>query len=178
MIQKLVSACRMTYYRLRYIRKVRFKGMLCIHKGVKLKVNDGKLAVGKNVELKTGAYFSVLNQGELTIKDSVFIGRNCTIVCHDSVTIGEKCGFGPNVTIYDHDHCFGASGPMTGFRTSPVIIGDNCWIGTGVIILRGTIIGEGSVIGAGTVVRGVIPPYSLVTSARKLEVRKLSEKYS
>lgn len=115
MIRKVVSACRIIYYKLRYHRKVQFKGMLGIHKDVNIKVNAGKLSVGKNVELKPGACFSILNQGKHTIKDSVFIGRNCTIVCNDWVTIGEKCGFGPNVTIYDHDHRLGGSGPMAGF---------------------------------------------------------------
>ena len=42
-------------------------------------------------------------------------------------------------------------------RTAPVIIGDNVWIGGGVIIMPGVTIGDNSVIGAGSVVTKDIP---------------------
>lgn len=42
-------------------------------------------------------------------------------------------------------------------QTKPVIIGDNVWIGGGVIILPGVTIGNNVVIGAGSVVTKDIP---------------------
>ena len=46
-------------------------------------------------------------------------------------------------------------------RPRPVIIEDDVWIGTKVIILPGVHIGKGSVIGAGAVVTKNIPAYSI-----------------
>ena len=43
-----------------------------------------------------------------------------------------------------------------------VIIGDDVWIGSNVIILPGSKIGNGVILGAGSVVRGDIPDYAVV----------------
>ena len=82
--------------------------------------------------------------------------------------------FGENVKIYDHDHVFtDISVPIRdqGFAESPVVIGDDCWIGSNVVILRGSRIGRGCVIGAGAVVHGDVPPYSVVIAKHHEVVR-------
>ena len=59
------------------------------------------------------------------------------------------------MVIYDHDHDFKVHGgkKMEKYKTSPIKIGNNVWIGANVIILRGVTIGDNSVIAAGTIVR-------------------------
>ena len=42
------------------------------------------------------------------------------------------------------------------------IVGNDVWIGTGVIILGGVKVGNGAVIGAGAVVTRDVPPYTIV----------------
>jgi len=59
------------------------------------------------------------------------------------------------------------------FKTESVEIGEDCWIGTGAIILKGTKIGKRCFIAAGTVVKGKYPDNSLVLQKRMTEVKTI-----
>lgn len=112
----------------------------------------------------------------LTIGERTYFNEGTMISCLEEVSIGAGCRFGPNVKVFDNDHKFSArDGVSQEHTTSPVTIGDHCWLGANVTILRGTEIGDNCVIGAGCVVKGVIPAGSLVTQSRKLEIRPIRE---
>ena len=77
--------------------------------------------------------------------------------------------------MFDHDHDFRRGGDMNGkyFRTGDILIGENCWIGAGTIILRGTKIGNNSVVGAGCVLKGEYPGNSVIFQRRNTEVEEI-----
>ena len=78
--------------------------------------------------------------------------------------------------ICDPDHRFTAKGIVHGeHKTGVVEIGNNCWIGAGVIILRNTKIGDNCVIGAGCVVKVNVPEKSFVTSPREITINPIRE---
>jgi carbonic anhydrase/acetyltransferase-like protein (isoleucine patch superfamily) len=60
---------------------------------------------------------------------------------------------------------------------SAVIIGDDCLIGIGAIILNGVVIGNGSMVGAGAVVTEgtIVPPGSLVLGVPAKVVRPVDD---
>jgi maltose O-acetyltransferase len=62
-------------------------------------------------------------------------------------------------------------------KEKPVVIGNDVWIGAGVIILSGVTIGECSVIGAGAVVTKNVEPFTIVAGvpARKIKDVKIEE---
>ena len=73
--------------------------------------------------------------------------------------------FGPRVYIVDSSHLIeSVDVPMNRQldMVSPVVIGDDCWIGAHAVILSGVTIGRGSVVGAGAVVVGDVEPFSVV----------------
>ena len=104
---------------------------------------------------------------------NAYLNSDCKLVCHEKIQIGDNTIFGPNVLIYDHDHCFDYNGIKEGFRTASVVIGPNCWLGANVVVLKGSKIGEGCIVGAGTIVHGTISSHSIVTSDRTLVVRPI-----
>lgn len=55
-------------------------------------------------------------------------------------------------------------------KSSPISIGNHCWIASDMIILKGSKIGDNCVIGAGCVIKGDIPPNSLVKQRKVLEI--------
>lgn len=108
----------------------------------------------------------------LTGKARISVGRDCgfsgtTVVAATSITIGNNCMLGANVTIFDTDfHNVHSTTrryePVDWDAISaPVSIADNVFIGTGAIICKGVTIGENSVIGAGSVVTKSIPANSI-----------------
>lgn len=139
--------------------------------------DKGKIVINKHCRL-SNCNISAVCGGNIEIGEGTSIGRNDIIVSHGEISIGKKCSIGPNVCIYDHDHCFGEAGKKEGFKVGKVKIGDNVWIGAGVIILRNTTIGNNCVIGAGTVISGNIPDNTLVTSNRELVLVPLNENYN
>lgn len=68
--------------------------------------------------------------------------------------------------LYDHDISSAESIHDSGYKTSPVVIGDDVWIGANTVILRGTVIGRDCVVGAGSVLKGVYPAGSVIVQKR------------
>ena len=65
---------------------------------------------------------------------------------------------GPNVTIATAGHPVLPELRQEGYQfNQPVFIGNNCWLGAGVIVLPGVTVGDNTVIGAGSVVTKDIP---------------------
>jgi acetyltransferase-like isoleucine patch superfamily enzyme len=50
-------------------------------------------------------------------------------------------------------------------------IGEDVWLGAGVIVLDGVTIGKSSVVGAGSVVTGPLPEYSFARGVRQLKIQ-------
>ncbi len=94
----------------------------------------------------------------VSIGDGTYINSNLTLVDDYKITIGRGVLIAPNVTISTTGHPvhykLRQKGEMYSFE---VIIKDNVWIGSNVVICPGVTIGENSVIGAGSVVVKDIP---------------------
>lgn len=170
MLFKLLGLMNKIVCKIRFGRNVCFEGIPAFVSHMPIYVRSGNVKIGKGFRMNQGVYMAALNGGKISIGDNVSINRNCILICHDSISIADGCAIGPNTVFYDHDHKFDENGIASGFKTAPIVIEKNCWIGAGVTILRGTHIGEGSVIGAGAVVRGEIPAHSLVTANRELNI--------
>jgi len=78
------------------------------------------------------------------------------------ITIKENTDVGPWVMILTHDTVLSHLGSeIPSIRVNEVIIGKNCYIGAGAIILPGVTIGDNSIIAAGSVVTKSIPEGSV-----------------
>jgi acetyltransferase-like isoleucine patch superfamily enzyme len=112
--------------------------------------------------------FDEFSYSTIRIGSDVFIGKGACFTARKGITIGDKVMFGPNVTIRGGDHNTAVLGKyMADVHDKrseddmPVLIEDDVWVGTGVIILKGVTIGRGAIIGAGAVVTRSVPPYAI-----------------
>ena len=88
----------------------------------------------------------------------IYANSNLTIVDDGHVYIGDKVMFGPNVTIATANHPIEPTLREKSLQyNKDVYIGENTWIGAGVIIVPGVRIGKNTVIGAGSIVTKDIP---------------------
>jgi maltose O-acetyltransferase len=89
----------------------------------------------------------------IKVGNNVFFNYNCCILDVMPVTIGNNVMFAPNVQIYTATHPLDAKERNSGKEfAKPITIGDDVWIGGGVIICPGVTIGNRAVIAAGAVV--------------------------
>lgn len=131
-----------------------------------------RVKIGRGFKMRDGAKLRVRPGAECTLGKNVSLNSNDMIVCHEKIVIGDDVQLSPNVQIYDHDHDFRAEGGVRAmkFKTAPVQIGSNVWIGANCVILRGTSIGDNSVVAAGSVVKGSFPANSLIIQKRETEI--------
>ena len=86
---------------------------------------------------------------------------NFGLVCLDvaTVTIGDDVQVGPNVQLLTPTHPVAAGPRRDKWEAAlPIVIGDNVWLGGGVIVCPGVTIGANTVVGAGSVVTRDLPP--------------------
>ncbi|HEY9767042.1 MAG TPA: sugar O-acetyltransferase [Coleofasciculaceae cyanobacterium] len=90
--------------------------------------------------------------------DNLYINYDCTILDCNTVHLGNDVLLAPKVQIYTAYHPTDPELRLSGKElAAPVIIGDNVWLGGGVIICPGVTIGSNVTIGAGSIVTKDIP---------------------
>lgn len=120
----------------------------------------GKVCLGRKTAISPNTEISA-TEGVVSLGNNCFVNRNCMIVAHEKIIIGDGTTIGPGVYIYDHDH-----DGKGGFISLPITIEKNVWIGAGTIILKGTHIEEGAVIAAGSIVSGHVCKDTLLIQKR------------
>ena len=115
----------------------------------------------------------------------VFANFHFTVQDDARVVIGDRCHFGPGVTIVTPLHPLlaeerhrmkGPDGKADFYCYAlPVRIGNDCWFGANVTVCPGVSVGEGCVIGAGSVITRDIPPGVLAAGVPCRVIRPLTE---
>lgn len=144
-------------------------------------------ACGEEVFIEHGIH---MDYGDnIIIGDRVFINVNCTIVdgkgpstnhingeclAHGKISIGSDCLIGPNVQLLAVSHDINPQARLAKHNyVDDIIIGNNVWLGGGVIVLAGVTIGDNAVIGAGSVVTKNVDGQSFSVGNPATKVRSL-----
>lgn len=102
------------------------------------------ISLGKNVRIGDQCFLWPGADGKIFIHDDTLLGPNVMI-------FSSNHGMVKHMLIRDQDSVGG-----------DVVIGRDCWLGAGTIILSGVTLGEGTIVAAGSVVTKNTPPYSIV----------------
>ena len=156
------SPIKMVLMRMRGIKisDCKFYGNVCFLRGKNTSISIGKNCIFRNTQesnqigVNHKCIFSTQYEGA-----KLTVGEHCgfsgtTIGCFKEITLGDNVRCGANTLITDSD--WHLDDPRSGDSKS-IHIGDNVWLGYGVVVMKGVTIGENSVIGLNSVVTKSIP---------------------
>jgi acetyltransferase-like isoleucine patch superfamily enzyme len=139
--------------------------------------NSGSVQLSKGVKLYSDIIIETGDGGVVSVGEGTHIQPRCQLMAYaGSLEIGCRVEIAPNCAFYPYDHGFAAGEPI---RTQPlqtkggIVVGNDSWLGFGVIVLDGVRIGEGAVVGAGSVVTKDIPDNAIAVGvpARVIKMR-------
>jgi maltose O-acetyltransferase len=113
--------------------------------------------VGDGVEIRPPFFCDYGTQIRIGARTFVNFGLMALDVA--KITIGADVQLGPNVQLLTPTHPIEPEPRRAKLEAAkPISIGDNVWLGGGVIVCPGVSIGENTVVGAGAVVTRNLPP--------------------
>jgi acetyltransferase-like isoleucine patch superfamily enzyme len=131
---------------------------------IRLQPWGGSIRLGAGAQIRDGC--ELKSKGELRLGERSICGRNVTLHCHESITLGDCVGLAERVTIADSDHASDGSARFFMEQpviSEPVVLGRNVFCATNAVILRGSRLGDNAVVAAGAVVTGgEFPPGWLI----------------
>ena len=134
-----------------------------------------RCTVGRNAMISpTNVFGGELGEG-LKVGDHSNIGHFAFVGCSGYIEIGSRVLMGPRVTLLAENHNFDDDEqPIKhqGVARETIVIGDDCWLGAGCIVLAGVSIGSGAVVAAGSVVTDDVEPMTVVAGVPARLVRR------
>jgi maltose O-acetyltransferase len=113
-------------------------------------------SVGEGTEIRPPLYVDY--GAHLSIGARTFANFGLVALDVAPITIGDDVQIGPNVQLLTPTHPIEPEPRRDKWEAAkPITIGDNVWLGGGVIVCPGVTIGENTVVGAGAVVTRDLP---------------------
>lgn len=139
--------------------------------GLYFDASASRINIGSAVQFRDYCNVRSGMNGTLTIGNRVFFNNHCSITSFHSISIGDDCQFGEGVKFYDHNHQYRVTDKpinQQGYSTGSIKIGNNCWFGSDVIVLKNVEIGDNVVVGAGCIIHESIPAGSVIINKQEL----------
>ncbi|UIX33403.1 acyltransferase [Streptomyces sp. GQFP] len=120
--------------------------------------------------------------GYAYVTGEVRAGRDCSVnpyaTVRGQVTLGDGVRIGAHASLLGFNHGFAPDQPVhrQPLTSKGIVVGDDVWIGSNVVVLDGVTIGDHCVVGAGAVVTKDLAPWSIAAGnpARPLRDRRES----
>ncbi len=129
-------------------------------------------SVGAGTEIRPPLY---LDYGRfLTIGERCFVNYGLVALDVAPITIGDDVQFGPNVQLLTPTHPVEPGPRRAKWEGAlPITLGDNVWLGGGVVVCPGVTIGADTVVGAGSVVVKDLPAGVIAVGNPAQVIRRL-----
>jgi acetyltransferase-like isoleucine patch superfamily enzyme len=139
--------------------------------------NQG-ITIGANVYIGRNTILSC-KEGSIFLEDYCNISANCMLLSETEIRLGLYCFLaGQCYLVAGGNHAFDDISVPIMFQPSyskgGITVGEDVWLGAGVIVLDGANVGKGTIVGAGAVVTESLPEYCIAVGspAQKIRDRK------
>ncbi len=161
-------------------KNVKFEDYSEIHGLCKEGLNFGdSVTISRGVMIRPSSYYGGDLGTGIVMGNHSSIGPYGYVGCSGKIVIGNNVMFGPKCSLFAENHVFSdteSTIKSQGVKQKGIVIEDDCWIGSNVVILDGVTIGRGSVIGAGTLISKDVPAGSIVLDKRNKDIRRRNKK--
>ena len=156
-------------------RRLRTDGIAFIGPNVTLQIaKRARVELGRWSWLGHGTKIRC-HEGVVSIGAKTVLGQECAISAYQHVSIGRECVIADRVMLIDFDHgVVEVDRPvrLQGIYKRDVRVGNNCWIGYGVCVLRGVTVGNNCVLGTSAVVTHDVPDDSVAAGIPARVIRR------
>jgi acetyltransferase-like isoleucine patch superfamily enzyme len=141
-------------------------------------LREGRLSIGEHTLLEPDVWITGSPTAEIVIGAGSFLNLGTMIAAQERVEIGDHVMIANGCFVTDADHRFDDTTvpvPWQGFTPKgPTRIGDNVWLGAGVVVTGGVSIGERAVIGANSVVTRDVPARTIAAGVPARVIRAIT----
>lgn len=141
---------------------------------VQLQRHPEQVFLGDRVMLKEGVMICPTHaEAAIIIGDWTTVGHSTFIFSKSKISIGDNCLIAPFCYFVDSDHGtdLGSLMNQQPMVTDPIVIGNDVWLGTGVVVTKGVTIGDGAIVAAKSVVTKDVPSNAIFAGAPAKLVR-------
>ena len=135
------------------------------------------VTIGKNTDIECTGSLSHIGKG-IEIGNNTSFASNCYFGCAGGIKIGSNVIAGQNIRFHSENHNYNDLNTLIkdqGVTNKGIIIGDNCWIGSGAVLLDGVEIGNGCVIAANAVITKSFPDNTIIGGVPAKMLKKRGE---
>jgi maltose O-acetyltransferase len=131
--------------------------------------------VGEGVRVR--APFRCEYGTRVSIGARTFLNYDCIMLDEAAITIGSACQIATRVQFLTATHPIDAEPRQIGWESGePIALGDNVWLGGGVIVCPGVTIGDDTVVGAGAVVTRDLPSGVVAVGVPARVIREIGDR--
>ncbi|MDE2127178.1 MAG: acyltransferase [Armatimonadetes bacterium] len=113
-------------------------------------------SAGRNLQI--GRNVTVLNAGQLSVGNDVYIAQGTWIAAEEPISLGDEVLIGPYCVLVSAEHTRSDGSYRFGkHRPGPLEIGRGVWLAAHVVVTAGRTIGPGTLVAGGAVVTGDLP---------------------
>jgi maltose O-acetyltransferase len=113
----------------------------------------------------------------ISIGAGTFVNFDCLMLDVAPITIGAACQLATRIQLLTATHPIDPEPRRVGWESGePIVIGDNVWLGGGVIVCPNVTIGDDTVVGAGAVVTRDLPAGVVAGGVPAKVIREIGER--